>query len=89
MNNPEHMSIFLWIIIYLLISLFVKWVVSWGGASFLDSWSTFWDQFHSFPEESGTENEIKAFAKIIWVIITIMFFVGLFWSSANFEIKSC
>lgn len=65
-----------WIIYYLLISLFHKWILSWGGAEFLEGWKSFfaigwfaWD---------WTAEQIKLYTLISWIMFTILFIIGCF-----------
>ncbi len=70
------MSLVLWIILFLISSIWWKWIISWGGAdqlvglgakitiaSFADHWS---------------EEQIKFYAVLMWVVQGMWFLLGVF-----------
>jgi hypothetical protein len=62
--------------IYLCLSVYTKWVVSWGGAYLLERWHSAWNWFGYFHQ--STEGQIKFATKLLWVFITLWFIAGLF-----------
>ena len=76
MSDHQYVSTAVWFLIYLLLSLYTKWVVSWGGASFLESWTSFWNSSGYFHQT--TEEQIKLATKWFWLGITVWFVIGLF-----------
>ena len=65
-----------WIILYLSLSILYKWILSWGGARWLEGirsalvlgWMT-WD---------WNSEQIRLYILIIWIMMSIWFVVGLF-----------
>ncbi|MBU3845393.1 MAG: hypothetical protein H9855_00160 [Candidatus Acinetobacter avistercoris] len=70
------MSLVWWIILFLIQSLFYKWLLSWGGAQWLVGlksaltfgWMT-WD---------WNAEQIRLYALLLWIISSIWFVVGVF-----------
>lgn len=64
------------VLLYLLNSLFWKWIISWGGAQFLEGWKSFFiiDWF----AWGWTAEQIRLYALVVWVFSTLFFLVGLF-----------
>lgn len=65
-----------WIVFYIAVSLFYKWILSWGGAQRVEGWLSLiaigW-----FALDWSAE-QIRLFALIMWLIFTVVFVVGLF-----------
>jgi hypothetical protein len=63
------------ILIYIANSLFWKWIISWGGAEWLEGWRSFF--FLSWFAGGWTAEQIRLYALVLWVFSTIFFIVGL------------
>lgn len=65
-----------WIIYFVIISIFYKWLISWGGAERIEGWLSFivigW-----FALDWKAE-QIKFFTIIMWLFFTMIFLYGLF-----------
>ena len=63
------------IAVYVASSLFWKWIISWGGAAWLEGWRAFflleWFAAHWSAEQ------IRLYALIMWIASTLLFAVGL------------
>ncbi len=70
------MSLLMWIGCYAAQSIFYKWVLSWGGAAWLEGWKSvfFFDFFTAF----WTAEMLRLYALILWIIATFVFVVGVF-----------
>ncbi len=71
------MSTALWILIYILDCIVTKWIISWGGASYIQGWKT-WLFFSSFQSEEWTKGQIIMMAWFFWIVFSIVFLIGLF-----------
>ncbi len=71
------MSTALWILIYALDCIVTKWIISWGGASYIQGWKT-WLFFSSFQSEEWTKGQIIMMAWFFWIAFSIVFLIGLF-----------
>lgn len=71
------MSTALWILIYALDCIVTKWIISWGGASYIQGWKT-WLFFSSFQSEEWTKGQIIMMAWFFWIAFSIIFLIGLF-----------
>ncbi|WP_338755850.1 hypothetical protein [Moraxella lincolnii] len=65
-----------WIAMYLLISLFYKWVISWGGAKTIEGWKSFF-LIGWFALDWNSE-QIRLYALIGWLVTTVIFIIGCF-----------
>lgn len=70
------MSIGEFVGMYLLSSLFWKWIISWGGAQWLEGWKSM--LFLDWFTWSWNAEQIRLYAVVIWAFTTIFFLVGLF-----------
>ena len=62
--------------LYLLNSLFWKWIISWGGARWLEGWkATVFVEWFAWPWNA---EQIRLYAVVIWALTTLLFMVGLF-----------
>ena len=61
---------------YLLISLFYKWVISWGGAKTIEGWKSFF-LIGWFALDWNSE-QIRLYALIGWLVTTVIFIIGCF-----------
>ncbi len=77
------MSVSIWVMIYIANSLFWKWVLSWGGAQWLEGWKA-WFFLEWFAADWNAE-QIRAYALLAWIITTIWFVVGLAVPAARFS----
>ncbi|GAB6388986.1 hypothetical protein [Stutzerimonas marianensis] len=70
------MGLIEFILLYLVSSLFWKWVISWGGAQWLEGWKSFFiiDWFAWV----WTAEQIRLYALVAWVFSTLFFLLGLF-----------
>lgn len=65
-----------WIAMYLLSSLFYKWVLSWGGAKTIEGWKSFF-LIGWFALDWNSE-QIRLYALIGWLVTTGIFIIGCF-----------
>lgn len=72
----ETMSIVNWIVLYLIQCIFYKWIISWGGAQYLEGWKA-WFSLGWFTLDWNSE-QIRLYALILWIGATIWFLMGLF-----------
>ena len=70
------MSLSVYILLYLAQSLFWKWILSWGGAAWLEGWKAFWF-VDWFAGRWNTEG-LRLYALCMWIVTTIGFLIGLF-----------
>ena len=70
------MGMIFWIAMYLLISLFSKWVISWGGAKTIEGWKSFF-LIGWFALDWNSE-QIRLYALIGWLVTTVIFIIGCF-----------
>ena len=63
-----------WIGSFVVLSLFWKWVLSWGGATWLEGWRGFF--FEGFSPFWSAE-QIRFYALLAWIGCSIWFVVGL------------
>ncbi|WP_121974791.1 hypothetical protein [Acinetobacter stercoris] len=70
------MSLIMWIAQYMLQSLFYKWVLSWGGAAWLEGWKAMF--LFDWITSCWTAELIRLYALILWVIATLVFIIGVF-----------
>lgn len=71
------MSTPLWILIYFLHCLLSKWIISWGGARYIQGWKT-WFVFDQSSSEEWTKDQVIMMAWFFWIGFTILFLIGLF-----------
>jgi hypothetical protein len=69
------MSTAFFIALYALNSLFWKWVISWGGAQWLEGWRAFF--FLEWFALDWKAEQIRLYALVAWLISTVFFIVGL------------
>lgn len=72
-----------WIAMYLLSSLFYKWVLSWGGAKTIEGWKSFF-LIGWFALDWNSE-QIRLYALIGWLVTTVIFIIGCFNSQFRAE----
>jgi hypothetical protein len=60
---------------YIVNCLFWKWILSWGGAQWLEGWRALF--FVSWFASNWTAEQIRLYALAIWVASTIFFIAGL------------
>ncbi|MBL4833675.1 MAG: hypothetical protein JKY26_06830 [Pseudomonas sp.] len=65
-----------WIFLYALNSLFWKWIISWGGAAWVEGWKSFF--LISWLAPRWSAEGIRLFAVVLWFFITLWFVAGLF-----------
>lgn len=65
-----------WIAMYLLSSLFYKWVLSWGGAKTIEGWKSLF-LIGWFALDWNSE-QIRLYALIGWLVTTVIFIIGCF-----------
>ncbi|SDC23504.1 hypothetical protein [Acinetobacter boissieri] len=70
------MNVLVWILLFLFNSLVLKWILSWGGAKWI---SRYWLNVFVFGLlfSNFNEEQVKAWALIIWFVFTLWFIVGL------------
>lgn len=66
----------IWIALFIAQSLFWKWIVSWGGAEYLEGWKAFFvlDWFAA----RWSAEQIRLYALACWILSVLWFLVGLF-----------
>lgn len=77
------MGMIFWIAMYLLSSLFYKWVLSWGGAKTIEGWKSFF-LIGWFALDWNSE-QIRLYALIGWLVTTVIFIIGCFNSQFRAE----
>lgn len=70
------MGMIFWIAMYLLSSLFYKWVLSWGGAKTIEGWKSLF-LIGWFALDWNSE-QIRLYALIGWLVTTVIFIIGCF-----------
>ena len=65
-----------WVGFFALNSLFWKWVISWGGAHWLEGWKS-WFLISWFAPLWSAE-QIRLYALVIWFFTAVWFAIGLF-----------
>ena len=75
------MSTPLWILIYLSLSLVCKWIISWGGASYIKGWKSI---FFLDMEASWSEKQVRMMALFFWISFSILFVIGLIYPEFRF-----
>lgn len=70
------MDLLTWIGLFIAQSLFWKWILSWGGAEYLEGWRAFFvlDWFAA----RWSAEQLRLYALIGWIVSAIWFLVGLF-----------
>lgn len=76
------MSTSLWILIYLCFSLICKWILSWGGASYIKRWKSIF--FLDTESSSWNEEQVKMMTLFLWVGFSILFVIGLIYPEYRF-----
>ena len=71
------MSVWMWLLLYVMMSLLYKWIISWGGARSIQGWKSIF--FLHMESSSWNEEQIRAMALLLWVLSTLWFMVGLFY----------
>jgi len=69
------MSLLVWTVIFLVMSLFWKWVLSWGGAQWLEGWKSFF-VFDWFVARWNAE-QIRLYALLCWILTGAWFVAGV------------
>ncbi|QIZ60507.1 hypothetical protein [Acinetobacter indicus] len=76
------MSTWVWVLIYLAISLMFKWIISWGGADYIKGWKSIF--FLDMESSSWNEEQLRAMALFLWIAFTILFIMGLIYPEFRF-----
>ncbi len=71
------MSLLAWITIYILISLFHKWVISWGGAEKVEWFFSTNLITVTWTALKWKTDLIRLMFLIDWIIFTILFLIGI------------
>lgn len=69
------MSITVWIVLYVLNSFWWKWIISWGGAQWVEGWKSFL-LIEWFALDWNAE-QIRLYALCTWVLSTLWFIAGM------------
>ncbi|MDH5824477.1 hypothetical protein QFW77_15995 [Luteimonas sp. RD2P54] len=71
------MSLFAWCALFAGHSLFARWVLSWGGAEWMEGWkaAAFIDWIHAGFWEA---EQIRLYFLLLWLLHAAWFAVGLF-----------
>ena len=76
------MSTWVWVLIYLAVSLTFKWIISWGGADYIKGWKSIF--FLDMESSSWNEEQLRAMALFLWIAFTILFIIGLIYPEFRF-----
>lgn len=76
------MSTWVWVLIYLAVSLMFKWIISWGGADYIKGWKSIF--FLDMESSSWNEEQLRAMALFLWIAFTILFIMGLIYPEFRF-----
>lgn len=76
------MSTWVWVLIYSVVSLMFKWIISWGGADYIKGWKSIF--FLDMESSSWNEEQIRAMALFLWIAFTILFIMGLIYPEFRF-----
>ena len=76
------MSTWVWVLIYLAVSLMFKWIISWGGADYIKGWKSIY--FLDMESSSWNEEQLRAMALFLWIAFTILFIIGLIYPEFRF-----
>lgn len=76
------MSTWIWVLIYLAVSLMFKWIISWGGADYIKGWKSIF--FLDMESSSWNEEQLRAMALFLWIAFTILFIIGLIYPEFRF-----
>ena len=76
------MSLTAWIIQFALQSLFYKWILSWGGASYIKGWKSIF--FLDTESSSWNEEQVKMMTLFLWIGFSILFVIGLIYPEYRF-----
>ena len=75
------MTLTLWILIYLSLSLVCKWIISWGGANSIKGWKSI---FFLDMEAKWNEEQVRMMALFFWISFSILFVIGLIYPEFRF-----
>ena len=76
------MSTWVWVLIYLAVSLMFKWIISWGGADYIKGCKSIF--FLDMESSSWNEEQLRAMALFLWIAFTILFIIGLIYPEFRF-----
>lgn len=76
------MSTWVWVLIYLAVSLMFKWIISWGGADYIKGWKSIF--FLDMESSSWNKEQLRAMALFLWIAFTILFIIGLIYPEFRF-----
>jgi len=76
------MSTWVWVLIYLAVSLMFKWIISWGWADRIKGWKSIF--FLDMESSSWNEEQLRAMALFLWIAFTILFIIGLIYPEFRF-----
>ena len=76
------MSTWVWVLIYLAVSIMFKWIISWGGADYIKGWKSIF--FLDMESSSWNEEQLRAMALFLWIAFTILFIIGLIYPEFRF-----
>ncbi|NHB58302.1 hypothetical protein G9F32_09760 [Acinetobacter sp. 194] len=68
-----------WILLYICQSIIFKWIISWGGARWLEGLKS--AVFLGWMTWDWNAEQIRFYILIIWILYSIWFVVGLFFPS--------
>jgi hypothetical protein len=76
------MTLVAWIASFAATSLFWKWILSWGGAEWLEGWKAFFviDWFAA----RWSAEQIRLYALLSWIVAGVWFVVGLILPGVRF-----
>ena len=79
----EPMSLGIWVVLFVVSSLWWKWILSWGGANWLEGFKSWF--FLNWVAWSWNAEQIRLYALCCWVAESIWFLIGVFIPSVRFS----
>ncbi len=76
MQKGFRMSWQCWLANYLLMSLFFKWLLLWGGAEWVEGWRAGFTM--GWLASLWSSEQIRLYALLMWIIVSLVFAWGLF-----------
>lgn len=71
------MTVMMWICLYAIFSLAAKWIISWGGAAYIQGWKSIFF-FGVSGSEEWSKEQVIMMAWFFWIAFTAWFLIGLF-----------
>lgn len=71
------MSIWAWVCIYVVFSCVAKWIISWGGAAYIQGWRSIFI-FSAENSEEWSKDQVIMMTWFFWIAFSIWFVIGVF-----------